>query len=1243
VWKLAPTDLLQLKGGGGSPFADFVDRLIRAEAACGGLAQSEIATQLRVNIPDGGVDTEVKKTIPCHASGWFTVPTCWQFKGGDAKDIDDRPKKKKANGLQEEIRKPYVAELIKKGYGYRFCILDDLPSKKVKNWQSQLLSEARAINPHAVEPCVVHGGDLLNWAERFPAVVALLRNHPEGGLLWEAWAANCVAETPRYVSNPDWDHVRNQIVQHVQFDNPCVGGESCLFIGGAAGVGKTRLVFESLAELLQVPSLVIVAEDDQKAGLLAAWLANASSQVAILVADECSAEMRFGLNHMLRGHQKRVRVITINNRDEPFASAAGRILSPVDSLKNTEAILTANFPSVSEDHRRNYAQLSRGFIRLAADMCKHDSDIAAGQMLGFLSSVVPYVRHRVGAAHLPLISAIALFHQIGWKNEVAIELELLCILTGKTKQDFYDAVRAVRESPGFVVQAGRYWYVTPEIVGRVLFDEGWQRWVAPSTDEFFKQVPQNLQQQVLERVATLGTKEVRDQVSAFFRKWFGGLSAAGLANSRAASFAAAVVEISPEEYLPLLRLVIENAQPGELERIEGYAPNGGWGPRRTLVWLLERLVCFPEFFSDCEACLFRLSVEESERQMGSNATEVWASLFSTSLSGTAIPYFQRLPILEKRTASPVLAEARSAFGALIHALRRPVGRIAAAPFVAGRPRPDDWRPETIGDERACYRAALEICGRHLNDASQPHHSLAFDVVVHNVDFLLFVGLVDDLRRIVDPKNLSEVENRMLLQGLEKFLARQRLGENGKTNERAASYLEGVQEWSGSFRPTDFSGRLREVCAREPWDQRFSDNPKAGRDEADQLACEIIQRPELLVLQLDWLASPEAHSAQRLGFALGRTDLSGECGILIFEHAIAKKAAALLRGYVRGMAFEERRPNANFIALMAKLESAHPEIAVDIMVVAGDIFDAFPRILRLVDTGTVSVRYLANLSMGLGRRELTQPELSTVLQYFVRAANQETDVALTGVPFVLHLLFRSQDAGIPPHMESDPVRSLVWQYVENVLRVVSRQGGLEWVEIVKKLAACDGDRAVRLLAKALLADDISLRYAAVGELGAFSDSLSETMMESLGSVLLDEKDGWRLQISVLRDIVCKIPSEIVLAWVRQHGVVAARVVARHLPHPLVDQSGEPIVPIVLDTILREFDDEVVFLNFLAGTHSGEAWWGNGAGEFRRAAANAKKFLNHPNPRIREWAKNEIAYCHSVAEREDQQNEEMFLST
>src|SRR5262249_20713401 len=90
MWKLSPGELLQLKGAGGERVAHFVDRLIRAEAARGGLPQSELLTQLRANIKDGGVDTQVRRAIPGDPTGWLSVPTCWQFKSVEASDIDDK-------------------------------------------------------------------------------------------------------------------------------------------------------------------------------------------------------------------------------------------------------------------------------------------------------------------------------------------------------------------------------------------------------------------------------------------------------------------------------------------------------------------------------------------------------------------------------------------------------------------------------------------------------------------------------------------------------------------------------------------------------------------------------------------------------------------------------------------------------------------------------------------------------------------------------------------------------------------------------------------------------------------------------------------------------------------------------------------------------------------------------------------------------------------------------------------------
>ena len=824
MWKLRPHELLQFKGRG-EPFADFVDQLIRAEAAKGGLPQSEVATQLRVTIKDGGVDTQVSQAIPRDPTGWFGVPTCWQFKSVGADEINDKKYKKKKNNLQAEINKPYVKKLIAQGYAYRLCLLGDLTPLKKKDWEEQLKIEAKRINPDAPDPRVVDGGHLLEWAERFPAIVASLRELTPQVLHWEAWKINCYTVTQVYVSNPMWERAREQILQHVDFNSSGGVDKLCLLIGGAAGVGKTRLVFETLNESNAPSSLVVYAWDEQEAKKVATAVANAPGQAVILVADECSLETRFALDQHLHGHTDRIRVICLSNAGLRQSSDAWLDRESIE--ETTHQILEQNFSVVPEDRRRHYAELSGGFVRLSADMCQRDRDLASGDLSGLLGTIEQYVRHRLGE-HLPLVSLLSLFHKVGFKHEVQADIETLSKITKKSRQDFIDTVSVVRESPGFVVQAGRYWYVTPEIVARVLFDEGWKRWVESKLKTFLNELSDHLRQHLIERAGRFGGEEVRSALASFFRAWFHELTARDLADPRKASLAAAVTESSPEEYLPKLRDVIDRAQSAELMNIRGEwnGAQGAWGPRRTLVRLLEKLIAFPEFLEDCEACLFRLAVHETESAIGNSATEIWRNLFHVKLSGTAAPFEQRISILTGRVSSANIDEVRLAFRVLDRVFAGSSGHIEGPREVAGRLRPRDWEPSSPDEERACYLTALVLCREHIAHGDPDRRSLAFDVVVDHLDFLLKSGFLDEIAGFLAPPSLKESESRRLVNAVDRYLG---------FAEQLGRDRPDVRRWVDSIRPSDFDGRLRSVCARQPWDKRFADDPQTQSDEADELA------------------------------------------------------------------------------------------------------------------------------------------------------------------------------------------------------------------------------------------------------------------------------------------------------------------------------------------------------------------------------------------------------------------------
>ena len=242
-------------------------------------------------------------------------------------------------------------------------------------------------------------------------------------------------------------------------------------------------------------------------------------------------------------------------------------------------------------------------MRFAADMCQHDDQLARGDASGLLKSAAQYVRGRLQGDHLPLVSLLALFHKVGFQGEVRSEIEVLCGIVNRNRQEFVDAVRVVRESPGFVVQAGRYWYVTPEIVTGILFREGWRRWVESGLPAVFERLPGDLRQQLIDRAARFGGEEVRGQIASFFRGWFGRLTVKSLADPDAASLAAAIIRSSPEEYLGKLRHLIDGAAAKDLLQIKadwngrvlGTATDSGLAPGEfgRVPGLLRRLRGMP--------------------------------------------------------------------------------------------------------------------------------------------------------------------------------------------------------------------------------------------------------------------------------------------------------------------------------------------------------------------------------------------------------------------------------------------------------------------------------------------------------------------------------------------------------------------------------------------------------------------------------------------------------------------------
>jgi hypothetical protein len=143
------------------------------------------------------------------------------------------------------------------------------------------------------------------------------------------------------------------------------------------------------------------------------------------------------------------------------------------------------------------------------------------------------------------------------------------------------------------------------------------------------------------------------------------------------------------------------------------------------------------------------------------------------------------------------------------------------------------------------------------------------------------------------------------------------------------------------------------------------------------------------------------------------------------------------------------------------------------------------------------------------------------------------------------------------------------------------------------------------------------------------------MAAIGGVMLDGSAGYRFFFGDYQQIFDAIPDGVKRVWLERVGAEGARRMARHLRAPFVTEAGEAVVPPFTAWVLERFeDDERTFHEFSLGTHNLQMYSGDIAGQHEAEAEVARRFLDHPLRRVREWAIGEerSAVAEARAERE-----------
>jgi hypothetical protein len=320
-----------------------------------------------------------------------------------------------------------------------------------------------------------------------------------------------------------------------------------------------------------------------------------------------------------------------------------------------------------------------------------------------------------------------------------------------------------------------------------------------------------------------------------------------------------------------------------------------------------------------------------------------------------------------------------------------------------------------------------------------------------------------------------------------------------------------------------------------------------------------------------------------------------------------------------------------------VEKTKPIVAFRLAHVIAEQSHAFTRTLDQVRSGALDLKYLENFTVYVGHHKTTIEDAKQALEVIMPlVAESRPGACMIALNFVAYQYYRSADREWSATQDAN-FDGLAWQVLEACTQDRSIHGHW-WGETLNALSArSDPQRVARLIVKAMCGESFHLRQEADELLGKFASSRPQIAMDALGEIMQDKHLSHNLPPEKLSCFL-SLPPEVLGAWLDQHGSDGAFVIATYIPAPDVDKKdGKPKLHPLTELFLAKYAEEGrVFQHYAGQLHSLQPYMGDIAQLKEDEAEVARKFLNHPLKRVRDWAAYEI----KVATREAAQFRSML---
>lgn len=1222
--------------------------ILRSECSYAKLGPSALTISDRLMTPDGGIDAEVsapngqipKDCIFQSGSTGFQIKSGTTFKPWMLRSIRGELLNKKGVLCSE------VERLIQRNGHYSIiCTGHDLTPEQRNDAKALILTilAEKGFERYDGKVDVLGASQIAEFAERYPGIASLLMADP----VQEAWTLDEWRHDAHMANSFEESPEQTEIISHIRTD--LQGKAKHIRILGEAGLGKTRIVLESLKDEAISPYVLYIQHGSQfgQTKLFRQLMKPGHDKPLILVIDELPESELSDIWRHLKPRCGYLKIVSMDHgRDETHDEEIDRINAPYLPDNTIKKILAHRVGESPELDR--WVKICEGSPRVAQavadNLCANPTDLLKSP-----ATIHIWTRFLHGYGNRDEASArqidcvaqhLALFSRFGYEAPVGEEAAYIAELIRNIDPvigwaRFQEIVQDLRARK--VLQGSRTLFFVPKALHIYLWKQFWERYGQGfDFTRTFSSMPESLHTWFMNMFKYAGgayTAHVIDDI----------LNLKGifsqnevLTSEKGLQFLSILAEASPAPVLRLLEATIGKWTNEELLELREN--------RQQFVWTLEKIAVWPSYTVRAVQLLIRLAVNENSRN-SNNSTGTLLGLFriGPEWAATESSPEARLPVFLKLLQAQSNTERHLGLKAAEASLdTRGMGFRTVGPEYQGlKERAQLWMPGTYGD---WWQAQFVYFQALVNETKNwPSHlrPAVCNALLNAVEHQIRTPPCTELAfQVLD----TLVNDRaMLPEKLDSFFWHWR---EYKDDGKHPEITKRLQILERRHTRRDLVSRFNRYVLdvdRLEWEEECREQRGKTRSRAKVLVKALahrITRSPGKFNEIRHLITPEK-SAQGLWFfgeQLAQNDTDRIFLPQLIEATLTAKHQTCLYGYLSELSKDNKE---QYITTIDGFFDSEGTAWLGANIALGTDYDDdfFVRCLSVLGKGWISPQQFSSLLYGRAIDHVPKERLETLFQQLNSYQSEES----------MYLLVELLDS--IPFNDSSPVDS------EFVFEVVSRSvpgdegrdamKGYHWKNVSQKLIKWDESFALLLLDVLLtkMGEVYRLSYDSYveplanelvqaipsGAWGVIKAHFEETLPKWRSDILHWLKGGLgEFEEKEPRGAIADLPLQEIFEWIDENPESRAKLIAHAAPRTLDDINGGKLT----QELLRKYGQfDGVESGISANFHSG-GWSGPASAYLKRKREKFRRWLAAGfDYKITQWIETEIEYLDRNIEREE----------